>query len=1258
MSKYSNFVGYVPDKLRLVTSGGGLSSEDLGLSAEFIAGLAFGPVSTGNPLSGPGLGLNAPATFVIQSGCSYIDFQNVIGTTDSITVTGEGEGGGTDFEANFSSLEYVGNQITGRSDRLKKLSLSALKRIDSLDSTSGIALYYSGGNDVTGEVYSPNLTQAAGLGVYINYGSGGLNNIDNTFSSFISGSVSVFGFTGYASGNATITPNTDFLSGMKAGNVYFEAPSNYQEIKIAQNNSGIGNIQSYSINAHQNTTGIVVPRIGNSPTRIRISGASTATGDLTVHFTGTPISSTGYARIFSTVPTGVNTNLVNAYTGIHQIALGKTLNVINDHIHLISYYGSFAVGVNNRFCGVQSSGDLNFSGNCLTGLIVDWTANDGGGLNFFTFRSNNNLNFSTTGSVFNGWGTAASGGDTRGYAPVAFQSISGNVNATFLNATQANGLFTLQLYSSGTTGVLSFPELTGSPDDTEKPSYVPTVNVPFFGLTISPGSANAVNTIQILNIPKLHNISGNLTIQGLSGSTTTISGADLTFVSGALSIASSGDAYFTFTGGPGSGSGSIRNGVQITGYLPGTTISGNLGSIVSVSGLNTTTASGGTISLTATGLQTISGNLALNTSGNIFITGSSTLSVQSGVFVTGLSNSTININSNLLPGTTAVVDAVSGAISITGGHTGPATGVLSSNFLVTGRTSSSAITGVFNGIQTISGNFIVNSSGNTDLQLTGLSRIVSGVFVTGFVNNININSNLLPGTTAVVDSTSGVISITGGHTGPATGVLSSNFLVTGRTSSSVITGVFNGIQTITGSLGISSSGNVNLQSTGLTQLGQNLTVLGAASSSTITGTFNNLQTITGNFIVNSSGNTDLQLTGLNRIVSGVFITGFINTININSSLVPGTTAVIDSVSGTISITGGHTGSATGVLSSNFLVTGRTSSSAITGIFNGIQTISGNLNVISSGNTNVELTGLAQVSGLIDIQSLAASTFKHPLENATSLTGVGIIATGTTQRTVINITGNSITGITAPNLARVGNILGEYSYTSGFIISTGIRNISLPSLTGWHTKLRIETPNITGFNMSGIRYIGATGSFATLNNVNSLSGFTFIAGTGLTGELNFGNLEQLHIYSARTLSAFPGSDTPNTNVFFVAGSGLTSINMSGLVTGIYKVANSGNSGETYNTTFQCTGVTGMRFGTSGTTKLLQMNFIASGCPLNQASVDQILQTFASLDGTNSTAVYSGRTITLNGLCAAPSAAGSGFRTTLTGAGRLCTVLVNT
>jgi hypothetical protein len=362
MSNYSNFVGYVPDKLRLETTGGALVEGELGLPNEYIASLSIGPVSTGAYVSNPGIALDAAATFTIESGSSYIQFKNLTATKNAIVVTGASEGSGTDFEAAFSNLEYVGYQITGRSDRLKKFSLGALKRIDSLDANQRIALYYSGGHDVTGEVYSPNLVQAAGYsGVFLNYGSGGLKNLDNTFTGYVSGMVIISGHADYGSSNNELLPYEDFLPVHQVGGLKFWAGSNWENVVLGMNHTGVslgnGNTSAnspaqgltWNIYTHQNTTGVVIPRVVNEGVNAYVNTPTTNTGDLTITCSGAPL----------TKPSGFYNRL-----DFNQNTDGRNLTVINNsnEYFYIPYVGN--IGAIN----IKSSGSLNFSGLCLTGV--------------------------------------------------------------------------------------------------------------------------------------------------------------------------------------------------------------------------------------------------------------------------------------------------------------------------------------------------------------------------------------------------------------------------------------------------------------------------------------------------------------------------------------------------------------------------------------------------------------------------------------------------------------------------------------------------------------------------------------------------------------------------------------------------------------------------------------------------------------------------------------------------------------------------
>jgi len=369
-------------------------------------------------------------------------------------------------------------------------------------------------------------------------------------------------------------------------------------------------------------------------------------------------------------------------------------------------------------------------------------------------------------------------------------------------------------------------------------------------------------------------------------------------------------------------------------------------------------------------------------------------------------------------------------------------------------------------------------------------------------------------------------------------------------------------------------------------------------------------------------------------------------------------------SGAIFVTGGHTGPATGVLSSNLYITGRASGSVVTGVLNGIQTIEGNCYIYSSGTLDIQLTGVTTIVGGLRISAqdtATAATFAHPLDNNSSLTAVSTVYTGYAEYYYpIIISGDAITGVSASALTQVGNISGQAGTYGGYIKSTGMTNFSMPNVTGWHTQTEFDLPNVTGFNMSGVTFLGGLGTYnrGTRQQARTWQGFWLKLGSTLTGALDFSNLTDIHYYSNNGYAGYGYFTVPPIRIY---ATGVTSIDMSSIVTGVYKPAwqniDSVAASQTSVTVFESAALTGLTFGASGTTKRLIMSFRASGSPLNEASVDSILETFASLDGTNGTSTYSGLTITLNGLCAAPSSAGSGYRDTLTGAGRNCTVLIN-
>lgn len=85
----------------------------------------------------------------------------------------------------------------------------------------------------------------------------------------------------------------------------------------------------------------------------------------------------------------------------------------------------------------------------------------------------------------------------------------------------------------------------------------------------------------------------------------------------------------------------------------------------------------------------------------------------------------------------------------------------------------------------------------------------------------------------------------------------------------------------------------------------------------------------------------------------------------------------------------------------------------------------------------------------------------------------------------------------------------------------------------------------------------------------------------------------------------------------------------------------------------TSLTNFTFGSS--LKWCNSNFVTTSNVLNQASVDNILISLAALDGSGSTIAYSGRTVTITGGAATPSAAGLAAKATLVARG--CTVTTN-
>ena len=248
--------------------------------------------------------------------------------------------------------------------------------------------------------------------------------------------------------------------------------------------------------------------------------------------------------------------------------------------------------------------------------------------------------------------------------------------------------------------------------------------------------------------------------------------------------------------------------------------------------------------------------------------------------------------------------------------------------------------------------------------------------------------------------------------------------------------------------------------------------------------------------------------------------------------------------------------------------------------------------------------------------------------------------------------NSLTSITFPTL----------KYASYFSIGsyTSLNTVSAPEL------LQADGIQLTG--LSSLQ----TANFPKLISCTS-SGITFYASNPFTiVNLNFQSL-----VSARLSINGPYCGIPSiSSSKFPA---LTSISMQGgsandLVSvdlpGVTELSNSGFSYNAYNSTFTTLnvpnivtiknyylswnsnpGLTNVTLGTAGILKKFDTNgsnpyINFQSCALNQTSVDNMLITLASLDGTNgTTASYSGQLYLNGGSNASPSGAGQNARNIL-------------
>ena len=233
--------------------------------------------------------------------------------------------------------------------------------------------------------------------------------------------------------------------------------------------------------------------------------------------------------------------------------------------------------------------------------------------------------------------------------------------------------------------------------------------------------------------------------------------------------------------------------------------------------------------------------------------------------------------------------------------------------------------------------------------------------------------------------------------------------------------------------------------------------------------------------------------------------------------------------------------------------------------------------------------------------------------------------------------------------------------SNFSIPTTVNKVFFPSLK------YILGQNNFGFSPSGIglneismpelEYIDQT---ITIPNMSTLTSFALpkLKIGGITNSNLF--LTTLSLPEVTQLSYTDSNTTPTTSYNFPKLKILRSLNITGTKNSLTTISLpivewvTSTSGITFPSSAPA--LTSFTFGSSlkgyGS---FTTNFVTTSNSLNQASVDNILISLAKLDGTNGTALLSGRTITITGSSATPSAAGLIAKATLVS--RACTVTTN-
>jgi len=251
---------------------------------------------------------------------------------------------------------------------------------------------------------------------------------------------------------------------------------------------------------------------------------------------------------------------------------------------------------------------------------------------------------------------------------------------------------------------------------------------------------------------------------------------------------------------------------------------------------------------------------------------------------------------------------------------------------------------------------------------------------------------------------------------------------------------------------------------------------------------------------------------------------------------------------------------------------------------------------------------------------------------------------------------NLTGLTSLSFPVLSSVLSVFSSTAQVLTT-----FSVPALKTVIGNVTLIFPSLSTLSLPALTTV--VGAFTTTtNSATSVSAplLKDILGWSVSGTLissvDFSSLTTVTTMSSSSLPALTTLSLPSvtdaTSVILTNCGVLTSLTMPAIVR-LRPTISSGSvvsliSGTAALTTFTL-GTTIKQIGNGAG------NIVITSAALTQASVDALLAVLAGLDGTNGTTAFSGRTVTITGTSATPSAAGLTSKATLVARG--CTVSNN-